>query len=370
MKFILAAALLVAGTVAAQAEFRICNQSTVLRSVAIGYSAEGTWTSEGWWIIKPGACAVPIKTPLKNRYIYWRATTPGEEFQHESYMFCVTSQPFTIEGAEDCAARGYEEAGFKVADTGTKGSDYTLTLEPATAKAPEAGVPDTKAPAEKPPKKTKPVPADSGAVAKPGLTGPVPATGPAFAPGQLGEPFSQSALMQGCDTSDTGFACTLYAEGWRYVARPNQPTPKEIITVLSSLPPNTPVILTGEIVQEGDISAEVNLSRIEPGPVDPKADLRAALQGNWVSVDDPQAKIRIIGSEMTDIYGQEVLGTSVVTIGPACPDGTIVQGDALTLRMMGHGDDEPICWAIEEVTADSLTATYMGRGNTLAFHRP
>jgi uncharacterized membrane protein len=368
MKFILAAALLVLGAAEAQAEFRVCNESKVPRSVAIGYNSDGTWTSEGWWNVDPGACAVPIKTPLKNRYIYWRATTPGEEFQHENYMFCVTEKPFTIEGSEDCEARGYEKAGFKAADTGTKGSDYTLTLEPATAKAPEAVAPEAKAAEEKQPKETKSVQADTGT--EPAFTGPVPAAGPAFEPGQLGEPFAQSALMQGCDTSDTGFACTLYAEGWRYVARPNPPTPQEIMTVLSSLPPNTPVILTGEIVQQGDISAEVNLSRIEPGPADPKASLRAALQGDWVSVDDPQSKMHIVGSEMTDIYGQEVLGTSVVTIGPACPDGTVVQGDALTLTMMGHGDEEPICWAIEEVTADSLTATYMGRGNTLAYHRP
>ena len=338
----LLAVLLALWPLAAQAEFRVCNDSGVSRSLAVAYGSDGAWISEGWWVIAPGDCATAISGPLKQRYIYWRATAAGQDFAHDGYMFCTTAEPFTIEGDENCAERGFETAGFRMADTGTTEPDFTLVLNDATL---------TQAPA-------------------PGLAGPIPAAGPGFQPGTLGEPFTQTALLQSCGPTELGPACMFYAEGWRYLAARNTVTPAEIFAVLEGLPVNTPVVITGEITSQGDITAEVNLSRIEPGPPDPWAEIRAALQGDWVSLDDPQSRMRIEGSEMTDLYGDETLGVSVATLGPACADGTEVQTVALNLAMMGMMDEPPICWAINEATPDSLQVTYMGRGNTLSFRRP
>ncbi len=375
MRFILAAAFVALGLQAAHAEFKVCNDSGVSRSLAIGYGKEGSWTSEGWWVIGAGDCKVVIDGPLKNRYIYWRATAVGEDFPDDNYMFCTKADPFTIEGADDCAARGYRKDGFRVADTGTKDPDYTLILthdnsgqktaaaapDPAPKATVKAPAPDAK---PKPPKK----PATAPSRPK-GFTGPVPASGPAFTPGQGGAAFTRSALMQGCGPSDGGVTCRLYADGWLYIVTQNAITPREIIDTLFALPPNTPVQITGESVAEDEGAAEVNLSQIEPGPPDPKAVLRAGLQGKWVSLEDPQSRITVHGSELTDFYGAEKVATSVLTVDSACADGSAGGDTVLNLVDMNNRQDAPICWSVDEVTPDRLNFTYAARGNPLTFRR-
>ena len=376
------AALLFAG--AAHAELKVCNNSGVKRSLAIGYTDNGTWTSEGWWNIEAGACATPIKGPIKQRYIYWRATTAGQEFAHEDFMFCVTDVPFTIAGDKDCETRGYQKAGFRVVDTGAEGADFTLDIPPLeAAAAPEAPAaePDA-APADAPeqPKLSDapaplhppitPEPAPEAApVRATVLSGPVPAEGEVFVRGQQGEPFTQSALMQECGLTDEGHLCTLYAEGWRYALYEGQ-TSSEIIDALKGLAPNTPVDIMGDLVYYGDITAEVILSRIAPGPADPKAELRAALQGNWVSTDDPTYTALIIGSEIMQYSAGELTSVSVMNIGTTCGDGVELEGDIFLLQEMGGDPMDGICWSLETVTPDSLTVFYLPRGNILSFRRP
>jgi uncharacterized membrane protein len=358
MRLFLSAVFLACGSGAALADFQVCNDSGIARSLAIGYGSKDKWTSEGWWIIPAGDCKAVISGPLQSRFIYWRATAPDQEFPHENYMFCTQAKPFTIEGAEDCEARGYETAGFKVADTGTE-PDYTLMLTDANS-GPQAAAPAEAKPAAAKPPASKP-PA--------GFDGPVPASGPGFTPGQAGEPFAQSALLQGCGPQESGPACTFYAEGWHYILRQGGVTPSEIFDTLAGLPINTPVQITGEILSEGDASAEVNLSQIEPGPTDPWAKLRATLQGNWVSLDDPQARMTVNGSEMTDIYGAETMGTSVVTLGDTCADGSGADGPALTVVDPRYMDEAPLCLAVAEVSANKLTLINLPRGNLLTYQR-
>lgn len=356
MRLLLATACLIIGGGAARAELVVCNDSGVSRSLAIGHGDGAQWTSEGWWVIAPGDCKVVMPGPLKGRYVYWRATAPGEDFPDEGYMFCTTPEPFTITGSEDCAARGYQAEGFKVADTGTTETDHTLVLTEANA-APQAA-------------EASPGPGPDPAPDAPGaFLGPIPTSGPGFTPGQAGEPFAQSALMQGCGPSEAGEACLLYAEGWRYLLRQGGVTPPEIYATLSGLAPNTPVQITGEIVSQGDVTAEVNLSRIEPGPADPYAAQRAALQGAWVSADDPQALMMILGSEMTDVYGTETLAESIVTLGDSCADGTGAGGTVLTVADPSRSDDPPLCLALDSVTEDRLTLINLPRGNLLTYRR-
>ncbi|NBZ89941.1 DUF1036 domain-containing protein [Stagnihabitans tardus] len=356
---------------AALAEFTVCNDSGVSRSLAIGYGDGKVWTSEGWWIIAPGDCKVVIPGPLKTRYIYWRATAVGEDFPDENYRFCTQAEPFTIEGAEDCEARGLTTSGFRVTDTGTTETDHTLVLTEANSAASAAPAEKLAEPLPDEPLPDEPLPDDPlpDDPAPPGLTGPIPASGPAFTPGQLGEPFTQSALLQGCSPDEMGPACLLYAEGWRYVLRPNGVTPAEILDTLALLPLNTPVQITGEIVSQGDVTAEVNLSQIEPGPPDDWAGLRAAIRGAWVSLDDPQAHMIIAGSEVTDRYGAEVLGSSILTLDSVCADGAPTDDGALNIRDPAYPDEPGTCLGLMSVTADTLTLMNLPRGNILSYRR-
>jgi len=123
-------ALVLLGSLAAApalADLEFCNTTDETVSVAIGYSEGGTWMSEGWWMMAPGACKQPIVGDLPNRYYYWRATSPSYTWENGAVMFCTTSQEFTIIGDEDCAGRGYDRSRFNEIDTGEARS-YTVTL--------------------------------------------------------------------------------------------------------------------------------------------------------------------------------------------------------------------------------------------------
>ena len=354
--FLTALALFSAG--AAQAELRACNESGVSRSLAIGYSDAGVWTSEGWWVIAPGACITVRAAPLTQRYIYWRATTPGQDFTHENFMFCVSDTAFTIVGDTDCAARGHKSAGFRKADTGETGTTYTLVLPVMAADGPAAPSPMPE------PAEDYDLPADAVI-----LSGPFPPTGDAFQRGQRGEPFTQSALMQSCEYAE-GMICFLYAEGFRYAAFGADAPEPAILDILAQLAPNTPVQITGDILSYGDITAEVILSQIAPGPADPKAAMRAAIQGPWVSMDDASYTAVIVGSEIIESSGGDVTRVSMFVLDSFCPDGSETDGDAIGIYEMGGDPADARCWAIDEVTADSLFLFNLPRGNLLSFRRP
>jgi uncharacterized membrane protein len=111
----------------AQAELSACNQTDQTISVAIGYSDDGTWTSEGWWTMRAGDCKVMVPGDLKNRYYYWRATQDGQPLPAEEYFFCTSAKVFTIAGDTECAERGYDRVAFSQVDTGEVKS-YTINV--------------------------------------------------------------------------------------------------------------------------------------------------------------------------------------------------------------------------------------------------
>ena len=104
--------------VAAQAGLEVCNDTDLRQSVAIGYEAPGgVWTSEGWWQLSAGECKTVMGRDLGRRYFYYRATTPGGDFDGP-FSFCSKPTAFTIAGDKDCAARGYDKTRFRKVDTG------------------------------------------------------------------------------------------------------------------------------------------------------------------------------------------------------------------------------------------------------------
>lgn len=133
-----AAALVLGAPLPALAGLQICNGATVTASVAIGYSENDVWTSEGWWNLSPGECATVISGDLPQRFYYWRATSNAGPFADEGYVFCTQPRAFTIPGDSNCAARGYDESGFSQIDTG-QALDFTYTIPAAAA---PAGAPD------------------------------------------------------------------------------------------------------------------------------------------------------------------------------------------------------------------------------------
>lgn len=123
------------------------------------------------------------------------------------------------------------------------------------------------------------------------LTAPYPPGGDAFVQGQQGEPFTQSALMQSCDLG-AELVCFLYAEGFRPAAYATQAP-------------------------------------------DPKAALRAAIQGPWVSSDEADYTFTLVGSELTEAYRGEVLSVAMIVLDRRCPDSPDVSADVIVIYEFG-----------------------------------
>jgi uncharacterized membrane protein len=112
----------------AHADLRICNETTHLVSVALGYRAERGWMSEGWWQTPPGDCRVLYQGDLERRFYYIFAVDDiGGGAWDGSVFMCTRDETFTIFGVEDCLARGYERTGFFEIDTQSR-TDWTLQL--------------------------------------------------------------------------------------------------------------------------------------------------------------------------------------------------------------------------------------------------
>ena len=120
---------------AAQADLRVCNKTTSRVGIAIGYKAERDWTTEGWWTVESDTCATLLKGPLVGRYYYMYAVDydEGGEWGGASAFLCTREKEFTIEGVNDCVARGYQRTGFYEVDTGHQES-WTIQLTEPTSR--------------------------------------------------------------------------------------------------------------------------------------------------------------------------------------------------------------------------------------------
>lgn len=193
---------------------------------------------------------------------------------------------------------------------------------------------------------------------------------PAFAPGTHGDPFDDTGLAQGCADEGGVAVCIITSRGANLIAR-SDTSPAAPIAVLQSLPANTAVAVTGDITSYGDITAEIMLSTVETGESDPHAGTLAALQGTWVSADDPAFGVEFAGTEQIETYAGEVQGYYRISVEDECPDGPDGVGPVVYATMMG-GDPatDSACHVI--LTADGAVlemALAGGNGATLRLLR-
>jgi uncharacterized membrane protein len=115
----------------APAGYTVCNDSPDALMIALGQADAGKTVSRGWWTVTPGACARAMTMPLASDAIYLLAQRKnGGTLVTGSQRFCTAATAFEIEGNQNCAGRGFAEAGF--AATPTKGlSGYIAHIGPA-----------------------------------------------------------------------------------------------------------------------------------------------------------------------------------------------------------------------------------------------
>jgi uncharacterized membrane protein len=110
---------------------RLCNKTASRVGVAIGYKSAGDWTTEGWWNVAAGTCETLMPGPLVSRFYYLYAVDydQGGVWGGKASM-CTREKMFTINGIEDCVARGFDKTGFFEVDTGEQKSWTVQLTEP------------------------------------------------------------------------------------------------------------------------------------------------------------------------------------------------------------------------------------------------
>lgn len=112
------AAILLASSVPARAEFAICNQTFDVVNVAISQRFGDIYRTEGWWTIGSNQCAAVIREELRNRYIYVYAIDVfGQPLLDGTESMCIGENRFSIDGIDSCWKRGYRAAAFTEIDT-------------------------------------------------------------------------------------------------------------------------------------------------------------------------------------------------------------------------------------------------------------
>jgi len=120
-----------AARTAAPAGYTVCNETREMLLVALGEVPRGRSVSRGWWTVQAGACARAITTPLAANDIFLLAQRGnGQAVVAGPQKFCTTPSAFEIQGAGNCATRGYAESGFARTDTRGR-SGYIARITPS-----------------------------------------------------------------------------------------------------------------------------------------------------------------------------------------------------------------------------------------------
>jgi uncharacterized membrane protein len=114
----------------AAADLRLCNNTKGEVHVAIGYKGADNWITKGWWNLGANKCDALLTGKLTARYFYVRAVEndSGREWPGKAFL-CTRPGEFTIQGAQQCSARGYDRNGFFEVDTQER-REWTVQLGP------------------------------------------------------------------------------------------------------------------------------------------------------------------------------------------------------------------------------------------------
>ena len=125
----------------ASADFRLCNNTSSRVGIALGYKDAEGWTTEGWWNVSSRACETLLRGTLVARYYYIYAIDydRGGEWSGQAFM-CSRDKEFTIRGADNCLARGFDRTGFFEVDTGEQRA-WTVQLTDSNEQQPAQRVP-------------------------------------------------------------------------------------------------------------------------------------------------------------------------------------------------------------------------------------
>jgi len=361
---------------AVQADLKICNDTTVLQSIAIGFKGDADWMSQGWWNIDPGDCATVVSGDLKQRYYYYFADAGDDAFEGQEFFFCANDEIFDIVGDTDCEGRGYETLSMREIDTGETARNFTLTLvddggrPSGGGKAPGGGTaggdgsggqPDD-VPLNESVQDTTIVPPDQMpmTVSMEDLDTAIPA-------GNYGKGFETGALFQGCELHEGRDYCSFHAGDWKMRVFYRGPTPDRLMYALEELQINMPVLLKGDMVETNGNVAAIVVRGVVPTPgEDADAQLRAALQGDWVDQGDTRWEMTVLGSEVYYRQDGEYSTSRFFRLARECEAS---RGAGPVMVQINAENNRRTCYLIGKADGSRLELTDVRRGRTTIYRR-
>lgn len=345
---------------AALADVSICNHTGEAVRLAAGYRGEdGQYYSVGWYEAKPGLCARMLWQQLVEPYFFYRIDSSA--FEGDGYAFCTEPEFFDIAGDGDCEARGLVTEDFRMVELEPGQQGAVLNLGPGWVPMTQADMPvidlgrpfvPATPPADAPPAGGP----EGGTVLESGL-----------AEGANGQPFTLEGVFQGCDVSEGTAYCAFHAEGWKFFAWDGGPTPTAFLMQLAEIPMTTRITVSGDVISEGDISAEVAIREVRIHEDDPLAGYRVAIQGDWVSGDDPLYRMTVFGMEAFESYDGEDTGTLFLQVADECPESAGTGPVLMSTTVPGF---ETRCFLFQDGLPDRLVLAMAGDGGFVTFLRP
>lgn len=95
----------------------------------------------------------------------------------------------------------------------------------------------------------------------------------------------------------------------------------------------------------------------------------SALEGNWVSTDDPNSELKVKGNEWIEIYKGEKPETTKFATGDSCLVNDKAKTNPKGKYITVFDKDESRCFYIVNVNDSKLELSYVGRGNTLTYKK-
>lgn len=190
-----------------------------------------------------------------------------------------------------------------------------------------------------------------------------------IASGTYGDSFEGWVLVQECIFEDEDPYCILADKGFSYWLSMDNPTPRYVMEAIGALNVNDPVWIRADIVSMGDMSAEIGVLAVRHDPtLDPYADIRAHMQGDWVYAADPSYRSSVSGVHVTEYVNGEFSSEYTMQLADQC-ETSGGQGPVL----IAHIDpwSAPPCMILESVSAEKMIVQLAGGdGSFFKYVRP
>lgn len=95
----------------------------------------------------------------------------------------------------------------------------------------------------------------------------------------------------------------------------------------------------------------------------------SALEGNWVSTDDPKSELQVKGNEWIETYKGEKPETTKFATGDSCLANDKAKTNPKGKYITVFDKDDSRCFYIVSVNDSKLELSYVGRGNTLTYKK-